>query len=440
MVNNTWRLTCLIITILFLLQTVSVSAAPPAKGVKIWPSQTTTEVNKVWTIAFDNPLLSDSVNESTIYVTDSKQKKISTTKKLSTDGFTVTVTPSKAYEAGDYNLYITNEVTSVTNVKHNELIIIPFTVQVGSRGMSSAFLVVTVTKDSKEAVEDLSGALSIEELSGTALSAYSKDVENGKYTFHIFDDGEYYLKYFNIMNQTSTVNGYDVENSVMNTLSVKLPTIKLPVIKEGTIPTTPIVTTKTASLTLATKKGVDARKSGSIGGKISKEQYGVLITVSNKTSTWTTRTDISGNFVVYLPTGSYKLEVDGINTQYKKHSYQLTVAAGQMASPQEIVNVEEIIGTLGLQLDVPVVDTGLRVLNGIDTTTKQISGSVNLDAVVEIYDIAPSTPKLIVTAKPDKDGNFTAKLPSALSGKKLQIKVIDSAENVYILTMGSTVS
>ncbi|KUO70087.1 MAG: hypothetical protein APF81_00105 [Desulfosporosinus sp. BRH_c37] len=439
MVNKTWWLTWFLVTILFSFSTVSVSAATPTKGFKIWPAKTTTEVNKVWTIDFNNPLSSKSINESTIFVTDSKQKKVSTTKKLSTDGLTVTVTPSKAYEAGDYNLYITNEVTSVTDVKHDEFIIIPFTVQVTSRGMSSATLVVTVTKDSKDTVGDLSGVLSLEDPSGTRLSAISKDIDAGKYTFYIYDDGDYSLKYFNVENSVCVINGTNVENSVINTQSIKLPTIKLPVIKEGIITITPTVTTKTASLTLATKEGVVARKSGSIGGQISIEQYGVPITVSNKTSTWTTRTDMNGNFVVYLPTGSYQLDIDGIDTQYKKHSYKLTVAAGQMASPQDIVNVEETIGTLGLKLDAPVYDFESALLGGISSTTKQISGSVNADAVVEIYDIAPATPKLIVTSKPDKEGKFVAKL-SNLSGKKLQLKVIDSAKNVYILSMISVIT
>jgi len=143
--------------------------------------------------------------------------------------------------------------------------------------------------------------------------------------------------------------------------------------------------------------------------------------------------------VVYLPTGSYQLDIDGIDTQYKKHSYKLTVAAGQMASPQDIVNVEETIGTLGLKLDAPVYDFESALLGGISSTTKQISGSVNADAVVEIYDIAPATPKLIVTSKPDKEGKFVAKL-SNLSGKKLQLKVIDSAKNVYILSMISVIT
>lgn len=430
MVKKTWWTAWLLATTLLLLSVSSVYAATSTMnaGFKIWPTKTTTEVNKVWTISFNAQLLSTSVNSNTVYVTDSKQSKVSTTTKLSPDGLTVTVTPSKAYAAGDYNLYITNGLTSWASVQLSEMIIVPFTVIVPSTYPGSVSLVVTVTDDFKAVyASDLSGALSLKGLSGISLAPSSRDLLTGKYTFNIYADDDYSL------------NLFSVSNGVINTKSIKLPTIKLPIIKLPlTGSTTPMV--KTAKLVISSKAGVDSGKSGAIGGNILPVKWGVPVTISNATSTWTTRTDIDGNFMVFLPTGSYQLDVDGTNDQSMKHRYKLMVAAGQMASPVDTINVEEPINKLGLKLDLPIVDSGTGALSGIDATTKQVSGGVNLDAVVYIFDTASTAPVLVITAKPDKNGDFVAQLPSALKGKKLQIKVIDSAENVYTLDMASAVS
>ncbi|MDP4159926.1 MAG: hypothetical protein Q8911_09235 [Bacillota bacterium] len=431
MVKKTWWIAWLLATTLLLISVSSVFAADSSAGFTTWPTKTTTEVKKVWTISFNIPLLSTSVNNTTIYVTDSKQTKIATTTKLSPDGLSVTVTPSKAYTAGDYNLYITNGIMTEAGDKLSEMVIVPFTVEVPFTLTSSVSMVVTVTDDFKAVyTKDLSGALSIEDSNGGRIGPSSRDLSTGKYTFNIYADGVYYLKLLT------------VDNNVINTRSIKLPAIKIPIVK---IPTTGPITTikptvKTANLVIATKDGVNGVKSGSIGGSIIPEKYGVPIQVSNTTTTWTTSTDIDGNFVVYLPTGSYQLDVDGNGVQYKKHRYKLTVTAGQMASPQDPINVEENIGQLGLILDAPAVDAGSGVLSGIDNTTKEIVGGVNSDATVYIYDTVPETPVLITTTKPDKSGKFVAKLPSTLIGKKLRIKVIDFAENVYILDMASPVS
>ena len=116
-VKKTWWIAWLLATLLLLLSVSSVCAATSTTGFTIWPSKTTTDVYKVWTISFNNSLLSTSLNSNTIYVTDSKQKKVATTNKISSDGVSITVTPSKAYTAGDYNLYITNGVMSQDGVK-----------------------------------------------------------------------------------------------------------------------------------------------------------------------------------------------------------------------------------------------------------------------------------------------------------------------------------
>jgi len=442
-IKKTWWIAWLLATALLLLSASSVyatavstststSTSTTNAGFKIWPAKTTTEVNKVWEISFNAPLLSSSVNSNCVYVTDSKQTKVSTTINLSADGLSVTVAPAKAYTAGDYNLYITNGLTSWASEQLSEMIIVPFTVTlptpvivppkviVPTTYPGSVNLVVTVTDDFKAAyASDLSGSLWLEGLSGNRLAPASWDLLTGKYTFSIYVADDYSL------------NLFSVSNGVINTRLIKLPAIKLPKIK---LPLTGSEkpTVKTANLMISTKEGVAGAKSGAIGGGIIPAKWGVPVTITNATSTWTTRTDIDGNFLVYLPTGSYQLDIEGNDVRYKKHRFKLTVAAGQMASPVDTINAEELINKLGLRLDTGV-DAGLGVLSGIDTTTTQIDGSVNSDAVVEIYDTALIIPKKIVTAKPDKDGKFVAKLPKALSGKKLQINVIDSAGNTYTL-------
>lgn len=429
MVKKTWWIAWLLATTLLLLSVSSTYAATSTTntGFKIWPAKTTTEVNKVWTISFNAQLLSTSVNSNTVYVTDSKQTKVLTTTKLSPDGLSVTVTPSKAYAAGDYNLYITNGLSSWASGQLSEMIIVPFTVVVPSTYTSSVNLVVTVTDDFKAIyATDLSGAIALEGKSGNRLAPFSKDLLTGKYTFNVYTDDDYSL------------NLFSVSNGMINTQSTKLPTIKLPIIK---LPSTGLITptVKTANLVISSKAGVDGSKSGAIGGSIVPVKWGVPVKVSNATTTWTTKTDIDGNFTVYLPTGSYQLDVDGENAQFKKHRYKLTVTVGQMASPLNAIYVEEPINKLGLTLAQPISDGGSDDLSGIEVGTKQIVGRVNIDAVVYIYDTVPATPVLIITAKPDKNGDFVAKLPSTLKGKKLQIKVIDSAENSYTLDMDSAI-
>lgn len=114
--------------------------------------------------------------------------------------------------------------------------------------------------------------------------------------------------------------------------------------------------------------------------------------------------------------------------------------AGQVASPLDTSNAQTDKNKLGLALEAPIMDAGSGLLGGIDENTKEIDGSVNSDATVYLYDIEPTTPVLITTAKPNKNGAFSVKLPKVLFGKKLQLKVVDIAENVYTLDMDSDIS
>jgi len=173
------------------------------------------------------------------------------------------------------------------------------------------------------------------------------------------------------------------------------------------------------------------------------------VEVFNNTLNWKTRTSFNGEFRVYLPTGSYTLVVygngtDSSGTPYKRHTFpKMNVTAGQMATPKEAVNVELSMGNFALNLDPPAMELGGRILGGIDATTKTISGTVNLEAVlVEVYDVAKnaSPAKPLASAKPaipkgSTIPTFSVKLPAKLQKVKLQLREIDINGNAYVLTM-----
>ncbi|KLU65025.1 hypothetical protein DEAC_c29920 [Desulfosporosinus acididurans] len=426
--KRTWWIACFL-TIVLLLQPASsvLAATSPASalGFKIWPTVTVNDVNKVWKISFNTPLLSSSVNSKTIYVTDSKQSKFATTVKLSDDALSAVVTPSGPYQSGDdYYLYITNGIMSMGGAPLGEQVVVPFTVD----SLSGLSLEVDVTDDLKQIIPGYSlGALSLVDSEGNSLAPTFNDYSTGKFTFSIEQSGDYFIKYISLV------------NNMLTTETVKLSKI--------TVPTNGSSSVKKVSLVIPTEEGINKGKSGSIGGSIVPDNLNlqsirpapVAVNISNSTTTWSTTTDSYGNFKVNLPTGTYTLVVDGKSSEYKKHSYKLTVSSGQMVTPLETVNVEDPINKLGLQLNSPLTDDGSGVLSGIDAATTVIAGSVNLDAVVNIYDTLPTTPKLLNSVKPDKNGNFSAKL-SSLKGKKIEIQVIDSSGNTYTLDMNSVVS
>ena len=154
MVKKTWWIALLLATIMFLLSVSSVFAAGAATSFTTRPVKTTTEVKKVWSITFNSALARASVNSNTVYVMNSKQAKVATTIGLSTNGLTATVTPTQAYAAGEYNLYITNGITSLVGKKLAEQIIVPFTVIV--EAPLSLKYIVDVESDSNSYVTELS--------------------------------------------------------------------------------------------------------------------------------------------------------------------------------------------------------------------------------------------------------------------------------------------
>ena len=154
MVKKTWWVALLLATIMFLLSVSSVFAAGTATGFTTWPVKTTTEVKKGWSITFNSAIARASLNSSTMYVMNSKQAKVVTTIGLSTNNLTAKVTPTQAYAAGEYNLYITNGITSLVGEKLAEQIIVPFTVIVDTP-ISSTYIL-DVQSDFNSYVSELS--------------------------------------------------------------------------------------------------------------------------------------------------------------------------------------------------------------------------------------------------------------------------------------------
>jgi len=78
--------------------------------------------NKRWEIKFNIPVMESSINNSNIYVKDTNKNKVPVTLKLSDDGKTVNVIPSKnSYAYGKkYTLYVTKNIKSVSGKKLGE--------------------------------------------------------------------------------------------------------------------------------------------------------------------------------------------------------------------------------------------------------------------------------------------------------------------------------
>lgn len=214
--KRTWWVSLLLSALIILLPASSVFAATTAPGFTTWPATTTTEVNKVWTITFNSQLLSASVNSNTIYVKNSKQAKIATSIKLSTDGLSVTVTPTKAYIAGDFNLYITNGIKSQDSEKLSEQIIVPFSVV--------AVLTPPVVVNPELSILDVQSNFNYLVTSfevKTAPNVYRVDVNNNtmKYSGNsTFNAGVYGV----VQGSTITFKAYDQDNKLLQIYEYQL--------------------------------------------------------------------------------------------------------------------------------------------------------------------------------------------------------------------------
>ncbi|MEL3962936.1 glucosaminidase domain-containing protein [Lysinibacillus endophyticus] len=137
-IKNQWKYICFIFTALLLMIPSFVSASTLSDKVE------DVATDKEWRITFNYPVDGNTVNNNSIYVTDSQNVKQDVT--YSVNGKTVTVhPPSKGYENGKaYTLHITKAVSGMVNNKIkplNQTISKPFKIAEGG------YSVVTIQTD-----------------------------------------------------------------------------------------------------------------------------------------------------------------------------------------------------------------------------------------------------------------------------------------------------
>lgn len=95
-----------------LIQNLEGAELPDEKW-QIWDSKTTSDINKVWQVKFNQVLEMSSLNDTTILVRDALNRKFDVKFALSEDEKTLKITPVKSYESGEnYTLYISTKVKS----------------------------------------------------------------------------------------------------------------------------------------------------------------------------------------------------------------------------------------------------------------------------------------------------------------------------------------
>lgn len=214
--KRAWWVALILSAIIFLLPVSSVFAVTTAPGFTTWPSTTTTEVNKVWTITFNTLLLNTSVNSNTIYVKNSKQEKVATTVKLSSDGLSVTVTPTKAYTDGEFHLYITSGIMSRASEKLSEQIIVPFVVI----GALTPTVVVTPDLSILDVQSNFNSVVTVFEVN-TAPNVYRVDVNKTKMQYSgnsTYTAGVYGAK----LGSTITFEAYNQDGKLLQTYKYQL--------------------------------------------------------------------------------------------------------------------------------------------------------------------------------------------------------------------------
>lgn len=103
----------LLLICLLMAGVVPVGAASIPDGFESWPLQGTTDKKKVWTVRFNLPLDTKSVNRDNIYITDDSNNPVNATLTRSTDGTSVQVKPSAAYTVGKkYWLFVGGGLTA----------------------------------------------------------------------------------------------------------------------------------------------------------------------------------------------------------------------------------------------------------------------------------------------------------------------------------------
>lgn len=187
-------------------------AADPLAGFTVWPGKTTDDVKKVWTVTFSTPIAPNSVNSSSIYVTNTNNGRISTKLTLAEDKSSVSVAPLSSYKSGEYRLYITSGIKSPEGVKLVEQVMMPFTVvdplngQVPISPNEKPSYILDVQSTVSEYVTNFTV--------NTDIGVYRVDVNSSKLSYagdNTFNGGVFGLS----SGDTVTVKAYDNSNRLL---------------------------------------------------------------------------------------------------------------------------------------------------------------------------------------------------------------------------------
>ncbi len=142
-------------------------AAPIPAGFDVWDTRTTDDILKSWTIKFNKPAASTTVNDTSIFITDADNRPLATILSVSGDGASVTVRPASPYTVGnEYRLYVTKGVCArgaggQKGAPLSKPLALPFTVTFQGgyiQSVSSVYhtLLTTITVTASKAVHTVS--------------------------------------------------------------------------------------------------------------------------------------------------------------------------------------------------------------------------------------------------------------------------------------------
>lgn len=115
------------------------SLKPEATDAVIWEEKVTSDIHKTWTVYFNQPLRSETVSKSTVYVTTDKNKWIPVSISISDDEMSLTVIPEEAYTPGvKYWLFINQKVRSSSRDTLEKSVWMPFKVSTNSKSTESS--------------------------------------------------------------------------------------------------------------------------------------------------------------------------------------------------------------------------------------------------------------------------------------------------------------
>lgn len=112
--------------VIFLYQNEPFRAAEPL----MWEEKTTQDVNKSWTVYFNENLRLETVSQDSIYIADLKNKRIPVTVKVANDQRSITVSPNQEYKVNTkYWLYVDESVRSLRRDPLKQSVWMLFTVE-----------------------------------------------------------------------------------------------------------------------------------------------------------------------------------------------------------------------------------------------------------------------------------------------------------------------